>query len=125
MIFRENNEENLAHTVFTQYINEQENQMEAELAFDASFFKANRKVNRALFDLSFISHLNFPSTSSRGPLAFLTRSLRNNELFTQTFLTACELAILPVLEVSARKRYLQMHLVTWTSAARTCGRNKL
>lgn len=43
--FRENDEENLAHTVFTQYINEQENQMEAELAFDASFFKANRKVN--------------------------------------------------------------------------------
>ena len=126
MIFRENNEENLAHTVFTQYINEQENQMEAELAFDASFFKANRKVNRISFDLSFISHLNFSSTSSRGPLAFLTRSLRNNEFFfTQTFLTACELAILPVLEVSARKRYLPMHLVTWTSAARTCGRNKL
>lgn len=43
--FRENDEESLAHTVFTQYINEQENQMEAELAFDASFFKANRKVN--------------------------------------------------------------------------------
>ena len=53
MIFRENNEENLAHTVFTQYINEQENQMEAELAFDASFFKANRKVNRISFDLNF------------------------------------------------------------------------
>lgn len=45
MSFRENDEESLAHTVFTQYINEQENQMEAELAFDASFFKANRKVN--------------------------------------------------------------------------------
>lgn len=45
MTFRENDEENLAHTVFTQYINEEENQMEAELAFDASFFKANRKVN--------------------------------------------------------------------------------
>ena len=45
MSFRENDEENLAHTVFTQYINEQENQMEAELAFDASFFKANRKVS--------------------------------------------------------------------------------
>lgn len=42
--FRENEEENLAHTVFTQYVNEQENQMEGELAFDASFFKANRKV---------------------------------------------------------------------------------
>ena len=42
--YRENDEESLAHTVFTQYINEQENQMEAELAFDASFFKANRKV---------------------------------------------------------------------------------
>lgn len=41
---RENEEQNLAHTVFTQYINENENQMEAELAFDASFFKANRKV---------------------------------------------------------------------------------
>ena len=81
MIFRENNEENLAHTVFTQYINEQENQMEAELAFDASFFKANRKVNRISFDLNFISHLNFSSTSSRGPLAFLSRSLRNNDLF--------------------------------------------
>jgi len=60
MIFRENDEKNLAHTVFTQYINEQENQMEAELAFDASFFKANRKVNRALYDLSFI-----PFTHSR------------------------------------------------------------
>lgn len=41
---RENEEQNVAHTVFTQYINENENQMEAELAFDASFFKANRKV---------------------------------------------------------------------------------
>jgi len=44
LCFRKNDEESLAHTVFTQYINEQENQMEAELAFDASFFKANRKV---------------------------------------------------------------------------------
>ena len=43
--FRENEGESLAHTVFTQYINENENHMEAELAFDASFFKANRKVS--------------------------------------------------------------------------------
>jgi len=63
MTFRENDEENLAHTVFTQYINEHENQMEAELAFDASFFKANRKVNSAVFDLSFISYSCFPSYS--------------------------------------------------------------
>lgn len=54
MSFRENEEENLAHTVFTQYINEHENQMEAELAFDASFFKANRKVNCFV---TFILHL--------------------------------------------------------------------
>ena len=52
MTFRENDEENLAHTVFTQYINEQENQMEAELAFDASFFKANRKVKCVLYLIS-------------------------------------------------------------------------
>lgn len=46
LILRDNEEETqMTHTVFTQYINEQENQMEAELAFDASFFKANRKVN--------------------------------------------------------------------------------
>ena len=70
--FRENDEENLAHTVFTQYINEQENQMEAELAFDASFFKANRKVNCTVSDLSFIPH-------SRGPYACLSRSLCNKD----------------------------------------------
>lgn len=46
LILRDNEEETqMTHTVFTQYITEQENQMEAELAFDASFFKANRKVN--------------------------------------------------------------------------------
>lgn len=46
LILRDSEEETqMTHTVFTQYINEQENQMEAELAFDASFFKANRKVN--------------------------------------------------------------------------------
>lgn len=39
----------MAHTVFTQYINENENNMEAELAFDASFFKANRKVDSPTF----------------------------------------------------------------------------
>ena len=63
MTFRENDEENLAHTVFTQYINEHENQMEAELAFDASFFKANRKVNCAALDLRFIPYSYFPSYS--------------------------------------------------------------
>lgn len=81
MTFRENDEENLAHTVFTQYINEHENQMDAELAFDASFFKANRKViiNCAVFDLSFIPHSYFlllprvvPSRISRGACAIRT-----------------------------------------------------
>lgn len=57
MTFRENDEKNLAHTVFTQYINEQENQMEAELAFDASFFKANRKVICALYLISVLFHI--------------------------------------------------------------------
>ena len=66
MTFREYDQENLAHTVFTQYINEQENQMEAELAFDASFFKANRKVNHihnSLNTLAWrprVSHLELP-----------------------------------------------------------------
>lgn len=77
MTFRENDEENLAHTVFTQYINEQENQMEAELAFDASFFKANRKVKYLLCLISVYSTFVPPFTPLRGPLACLTRSSRN------------------------------------------------
>ena len=100
-IFRENDEENLAHTVFTQYINEQENQMEAELAFDASFFKANRKVKRAVFDLSFIPHCYFtshprvgPSRISRGACAVRTSKIK------PFLLPASKQAILPVLEVA-------------------------
>lgn len=104
MIFRENNEKNLAHTVFTQYINEQENQMEAELAFDASFFKANRKVNRALFVLSFISHLNFPS-HPRVVLSRVSRRACAIRTFHSNLVCCLRASHIASFEVAARKRY--------------------
>jgi hypothetical protein len=44
--YRENEaNEAAAHTVFTEYINDNDSKIDGGLAFDASFFKANRKVH--------------------------------------------------------------------------------
>ena len=45
MVTRENEASDAsAHTVFTEYINDDDTKIDGGLAFDASFFKANRKV---------------------------------------------------------------------------------
>lgn len=78
---KENDEKNLAHTVFTQYINEQENQMEAELAFDASFFKANRKM-RVSAEVKIILSVH-PEQRTEQQLAKVLFSLRSIRSFAE------------------------------------------
>ncbi|CAH3013636.1 unnamed protein product [Porites evermanni] len=78
---KENEEQNLAHTVFTQYINENENQMEAELAFDASFFKANRKM-RVSAEVKLILSVH-PGQRTEQQLAKVLFSLRSIRSFAE------------------------------------------
>ena len=78
--------------------------MEAELAFDASFFKANRKVNcQAAFDLSFISHSYFPSYCRVVPLRISGGACAVRTFFYQTLPAALEQAILADLEVAGEQ----------------------
>ncbi|XP_015779126.1 PREDICTED: uncharacterized protein LOC107356968 [Acropora digitifera] len=78
---KENEGENLAHTVFTQYINENENNMEAELAFDASFFKANRKM-RISAEVKMILSVH-PEQRTEQQLAKVFFSLRSIQSFAE------------------------------------------
>ncbi|XP_068761592.1 uncharacterized protein [Montipora capricornis] len=78
---KENEGENFAHTVFTQYINEKENQMEGELAFDASFFKANRKM-RVSAEVKMIL-LVHPEQRTEQQLAKVLFSLRSIQSFAE------------------------------------------